>query len=152
VNDTTKEREVYIFERKTLKSELKELKFRETRLLSDYSELEEENIGLQKQVSVLRSSQVEFEGDKHELRRLQEEVELLNQQNTELTHLRKLAEKQMEEALDALQSEREAKYAIKKDLDAKMNSESIFNLSNLAFSIKGKNNLFIFLVKIKRAI
>lgn len=137
VNDTTKEREVYIFERKTLKSELKELKFRETRLLSDYSELEEENIGLQKQVSVLRSSQVEFEGDKHELRRLQEEVELLNQQNTELTHLRKLAEKQMEEALDALQSEREAKYAIKKDLDAKMNSESIFNLSNLAFSIKG---------------
>ena len=122
-----------------MKSELKELKFRETRLLSDYSELEEENIGLQKQVSVLRSSQVEFEGDKHELRRLQEEVELLNQQNVELTHLRKLAEKQMEEALDALQAEREAKYAIKKDLDAKMNSESIFNLSNLAFSIKGKH-------------
>jgi len=137
MNDTGKEREVYIFERKTLKAELKELKFRETRLLSDYSELEEENIGLQKQVSVLRSSQVEFEGDKHELRRLQEEVELLNQQNTELTHLRKLAEKQMEEALDALQAEREAKYAIKKDLDAKINSESIFNLSNLAFSIKG---------------
>ena len=53
-----KEREVYVFERKTLKSELKELKFRETRLLSDYSELEEENIGLQKQVSALRSSQV----------------------------------------------------------------------------------------------
>ena len=140
VNDTAKEREVYIFERKTLKSELKELKFRETRLLSDYSELEEENIGLQKQVSVLRSSQVEFEGDKHELRRLQEEVELLNQQNVELIHLRKLAEKQMEEALDALQAEREAKYAIKKDLDAKMNSESIFNLSNLAFSIKGRKH------------
>ena len=58
MNDTGKEREVYIFERKTLKAELKELKFRETRLLSDYSELEEENIGLQKQVSVLRSSQV----------------------------------------------------------------------------------------------
>jgi Microtubule-associated protein Bicaudal-D len=55
-----KEREVYVFERKTLKSELKELKFRETRLLSDYSELEEENIGLQKQVSALRSSQVMF--------------------------------------------------------------------------------------------
>lgn len=55
-----KEREVYIFERKTLKSELKELKFRETRLLSDYSELEEENIGLQKQVSSLRSSQVRY--------------------------------------------------------------------------------------------
>ncbi|XP_057372828.1 protein bicaudal D-like [Daphnia carinata] len=137
LNDTGKEREVYIFERKTLKAELKELKYRETRLLSDYSELEEENISLQKQVSVLRSSQVELEGDKHELRRLQEELELLNQQNAELAHLRKLAEKQMEEALDALQAEREAKYAIKKDLDARINSESMFNLSNLAYSIKG---------------
>nr|CAH0104704.1 unnamed protein product [Daphnia galeata] len=137
LSDTGKEREVYIFERKTLKAELKELKYRETRLLSDYSELEEENISLQKQVSVLRSSQVELEGDKHELRRLQEELELLNQQNAELAHLRKLAEKQMEEALDALQAEREAKYAIKKDLDARINSESMFNLSNLAYSIKG---------------
>jgi protein bicaudal D len=43
----------------------------------------------------------------------------------------------MEEALDALQAEREAKYAIKKDLDARINSESMFNLSNLAYSIKG---------------
>jgi hypothetical protein len=34
------------------------MKFRETRLLQDYSELEEENITLQKQVSSLRSSQV----------------------------------------------------------------------------------------------
>ena len=51
----------------------------------------------------------------------------------------------MEEALDALQAEREAKYAIKKDLDAKINSESIFNLSNLAFSIKGATKyLFIY--------
>ena len=81
--------------------------------------------------------QVEFEGAKHELRRHQEEVDLLNQQVMELTHLHKLAEKQMEEALDALQAEREARYAIKKDLDARINSESMFNLSNLAFSIKG---------------
>lgn len=46
------------WERKNQKSELRELKFRETRLLTDYSELEEENIGLQKQVSALKSSQV----------------------------------------------------------------------------------------------
>lgn len=45
-------------ERKNLRSELREIKFRETRLISDYSELEEENISLQKQVSVLKSSQV----------------------------------------------------------------------------------------------
>jgi len=45
-------------DRLRLKSELKDLKFRETRMLSEYSELEEENISLQKQVSNLRSSQV----------------------------------------------------------------------------------------------
>lgn len=45
-------------EKLKLKSELKDLKFRETRMLADYSELEEENITLQKQVSNLRCSQV----------------------------------------------------------------------------------------------
>lgn len=124
-------------ERKTLRTELRECRFRETRLLQDYSELEDENISLQKQVSGLRSSQVEFEGAKHEIRRLTEEVELLNSQVEELTNLKKIAEKQMEEALESLQAEREAKYALKKELDQRINSESIYNLSNLALSIRG---------------
>ena len=38
-------------QRNANKKELKELKFRETRNLADYSELEEENISLQKSVS-----------------------------------------------------------------------------------------------------
>ena len=38
-------------ELKSLKGEVKEYRFRETRLLTDYSELEEENVLLQKQVS-----------------------------------------------------------------------------------------------------
>ncbi|XP_046753336.1 protein bicaudal D isoform X2 [Diprion similis] len=124
-------------ERKQLRGELKECKFREARLLQDYSELEEENISLQKQVSVLRSSQVEFEGAKHEIRRLTEDVDLLNSQVEELTSLKKIAEKQMEDALESLQAEREAKYALKKELDQRINSESIYNLSNLAYSIRG---------------
>ena len=41
-----------------MRSDLKEYKMRETRMLSDYSELEEENIMLQKQISNLRTSQV----------------------------------------------------------------------------------------------
>ncbi|XP_002064561.3 protein bicaudal D [Drosophila willistoni] len=126
-------------ERLRLKSELKDLKFRETRMLSEYSELEEENISLQKQVSSLRSSQVEFEGAKHEIRRLTEEVELLNQQVDELANLKKIAEKQMEEALEALQGEREAKYALKKELDGHLNRESMYHISNLAYSIR--NNI-----------
>ncbi|KAL7742270.1 hypothetical protein ACLKA6_005532 [Drosophila palustris] len=123
-------------DRLRLKSELKDLKFRETRMLSEYSELEEENITLQKQVSSLRSSQVEFEGAKHEIRRLTEEVELLNQQVDELANLKKIAEKQMEEALEALQGEREAKYALKKELDGHLNRESMYHISNLAYSIR----------------
>lgn len=124
-------------EMKFLRAELREIKFRETRLIADYSELEEENISLQKQVSVLKSSQVEFEGAKHEIRRLQEDVEVFQQQIEELTKLKKIAEKQMEEALESLQGEREAKYAMKKELDSRINNESMYNLSNLAFSIRG---------------
>lgn len=124
-------------ERRSLRTELKESRFRETRLLQDYTELEDENITLQKQVSTLRSSQVEFEGAKHEIRRLTEEVELLNSHCDELTNLKNIAEKQMEEALESLQAEREAKYVLKKELDQRMNSDSIYNLSNLALSIRG---------------
>ena len=43
---------------KEMRTDLKEYKMRETRMLSDYSELEEENIMLQKQISNLRTSQV----------------------------------------------------------------------------------------------
>ena len=41
-----------------MKKEIKELKFRETRNLQDYSELEEENISLQKAVLQLKQAQV----------------------------------------------------------------------------------------------
>lgn len=51
----------------------------------------------------LRFQQVEFEGAKHEIRRLTEEIELLNSQVEELANLKKIAEKQMEDALEALQ-------------------------------------------------
>lgn len=47
-------------QRSRLRDDIKEYKFREARLLQDYSELEEENIALQKHVSVLKQSQVGF--------------------------------------------------------------------------------------------
>ena len=55
------------------------------------------------QVSGLRSTTVEFEGAKHEIRHLQEELEVVNSQVEELTNLKKIAEKQLEEALESLQ-------------------------------------------------
>lgn len=135
--DMGKDKEDRGMECKKLRMELREIKFRENRLISDYSELEEENIALQKQVASLKSSQVEFESLKHESRRLQEEVYLLNSQVEELTKLKNIAEKHMEEALESLQSEREAKYALKKELDQQINRESFYNINNLAFSIRG---------------
>jgi protein bicaudal D len=126
-------------EKLKLKAELKELKFRETRTLNDYAELEDENISLQKQVSSLRSSQVEFEGAKHEIRRLSEEIELLNSQVEELAYLKKITETQLQDALESLQGEREAKYALKKELDTLINRESMYNINNLAYSIRGGN-------------
>ena len=41
-----------------MREEIKEYKFREGRLLQDYTELEEENITLQKLVSTLKQNQV----------------------------------------------------------------------------------------------
>lgn len=139
-NDIGKDKEDRNMECKKLRTELREIKFRETRLLTDYSELEEENIALQKQVSILKSTQVEFESLKHEIRRLQEEMDILNGQVEELSNLKKIAEKHMEEALEALQSEREAKYALKKELDQHVNRESFYNISNLAYSIRNMSD------------
>ncbi len=41
-----------------MREEIREYKFREARLLQDYTELEEENISLQKLVSTLKQNQV----------------------------------------------------------------------------------------------
>ncbi|XP_074644956.1 protein bicaudal D-like [Tubulanus polymorphus] len=119
-------------QRKILKAELKDLKFRETRNLADYSELEEENVMLQKQVLQLKQSQVDYEVMKHESKRLKEETEDLNAQLDELMNLKRIVENNLEEALMSLQQEREQKHALKKELDQRLTNESFFNLSNLA--------------------
>lgn len=43
-----------------MREEVREYKIRESRLLQDYTELEEENISLQKLVSTLKQSQVQL--------------------------------------------------------------------------------------------
>lgn len=45
-------------QRSRMREEISEYKFREARLLQDYTELEEENISLQKLVSTLKQNQV----------------------------------------------------------------------------------------------
>jgi len=135
-HDLTKTKDETHVELKDMRGQLRDFKYRETRMLSEYSELEEENIMLQKQISNLRTSQIEYEGSKHEIRNLQEEVDVLDLQVKEQTNLKKIAEKQLEEALESLQAEREQRYNLRKDLEQRMNSESMIQLGNLAQSIR----------------
>ncbi|CAH1784188.1 unnamed protein product [Owenia fusiformis] len=118
--------------RKQLKRELKEYKTRESRSLTDYADLEEENISLQKQILGLKQNLVNYDAIKLENRRLEENLEIMNGQCEELVNLRKIVERNLEEALQSLQQERDQKHALKKELDQRLTSESVFNLSNLA--------------------
>lgn len=53
-----KNNEIVELQRSRLRDDIREYKIRESRLLQDYTELEEENISLQKQVSTLKQGQV----------------------------------------------------------------------------------------------
>ncbi|XP_053480448.1 protein bicaudal D homolog 2 [Ictalurus furcatus] len=105
-------------EKARVREELKEFKVRELQQLQDNTELEEENISLQKQVSVLKENQVEFEALKVELSQKDEEQELLRAQLEEAGRLREIAERQLDEALEALKDEREQKNSLKRELAA----------------------------------
>lgn len=59
---------------------------------------------------------MEFEGLKHEIRRLEEEVQYLNSQLEEAVRLREIGERQLSEALETVKSEREQKAALRKEL------------------------------------
>ena len=91
---------------------------------------------------------------------MQEEVDVYKHQFEEQVNLKKIAEKQLEEgkdhvfeyfllechnaftfifiALESLQAEREQRYNLKKEMDIKYNSETMYQLGNLALSIHGK--------------
>ncbi|XP_061773929.1 protein bicaudal D homolog 1 isoform X2 [Nerophis ophidion] len=114
-------------QRSRMREEIKEYKFRETRLLQDYTELEEENITLQKLVSTLKQSQVEYEGLKHEIKVLGEETVLLNSQLEDALRLKEISAGQLEEALDALKNEREHKNNLRKELSHHLSlSDSVY--------------------------
>ncbi|XP_038856565.1 protein bicaudal D homolog 1 isoform X2 [Salvelinus namaycush] len=108
--------EMLELQRTRMREEIRECKFREARLLQDYTELEEENITLQKLVSTLKQNQVEYEGLKHEIKVLEEETVLLNSQLEDALRLKDISQSQLEEALDALKIEREQKNSLRKEL------------------------------------
>ncbi|XP_068458731.1 protein bicaudal D homolog 1 isoform X2 [Clinocottus analis] len=135
--------EMLELQRSRMREEVKEYKFRETRLLQDYTELEEENITLQKLVSTLKQSQVEYEGLKHEIKVLEEETVLLNSQLEDALRLKDISEGQLEEALDALKSEREQKNTLRKELAHHISlSDSVYGAgAHLALTVTGVEGL-----------
>ncbi|XGW12128.1 hypothetical protein V3C99_013087 [Haemonchus contortus] len=123
-------------ERRRLKAELKETKEREQRLMGEYTELEEENIALQKTVANLRGAQVEFESLKIDCTRYADEIYMLNAAIEESQLLKNIAEKQVEEALLAAQQEREQRLAMKKELDAVKNAEHLSSLTDMLMGLE----------------
>ncbi len=66
-------------------------------------------------------AQVEFEGLKHEIRRLEEDTQFLNSQLEDAIRLKEIAERQLGEALETIKTERELKASLRKELSQYMN-------------------------------
>ncbi|KRZ12237.1 Protein bicaudal D [Trichinella zimbabwensis] len=139
MNDILKsEKENFEICARNLRKEMDELKHREQRLICDYSELEEENLNLQKQLDSTKRVQIDFDSMKFELEKLYEEMQVLRFQSDEASELKEIAERQVEEALRSLQQEREQRLALKKEVDQLKNAELFnSNMSNLAHSVFG---------------
>ncbi|KAJ3596683.1 hypothetical protein NHX12_003087, partial [Muraenolepis orangiensis] len=143
VGDLKENNDILEVQRSRMREEIKEYKFREARLLQDYTELEEENITLQKLVSTLKQNQVEYEGLKHEIKVLEEETALLNTQLEDALRLKDISQGQLEEALDTLKSEREQKNNLRKELAHHISlTDSVYGAgAHLALTVTGVENL-----------
>ncbi|XP_077449890.1 protein bicaudal D homolog 1-like isoform X2 [Stigmatopora argus] len=108
--------EMLELQRSRTREEIREYKFRESRLSQDYAELEEENISMQKLVSTLKQNQVEYEGLKHELKVLEEETDILEGQLQDALRLKDISDGHLDEALESLKSEREQKNHLRREL------------------------------------
>lgn len=81
--------------------------------------------------------QVEFEGLKHEIKRLEEETEYLNSQLEDAIRLKEISERQLEEALETLKTEREQKLSLRKELSHYMSINDSLYTSHLHVSLDG---------------
>ncbi|KAG7254109.1 hypothetical protein CRUP_026899, partial [Coryphaenoides rupestris] len=83
------------------------------------------------------SSQVEFEGLKHEIRRLEEDTQFLNSQLEDAVRLKEIAERQLAEALETVKTERELKASLRKELSHYMTIGDSLYHSPLSISLDG---------------
>ena len=104
------------------RKELRELKAVESQLMVDYSELEEENVALQTQTSQLRQNQIDFEALKMEIDQIKDQNLDLKSQLEDLQKLKSIVDSSLNDALTALQQEREQRLAMKRDFEQRLAS------------------------------
>lgn len=80
---------------------------------------------------------MEFEGLKYEIKRLEEVTEFLNSQLEDAIRLKEISERQLEEALETLKTEREQKNNLRKELSHYMNINDSMYTSHLNISLDG---------------
>uniref|UniRef100_T2M8Z9 Protein bicaudal D homolog 2 n=1 Tax=Hydra vulgaris TaxID=6087 RepID=T2M8Z9_HYDVU len=103
--------------------ENKEYKTKEIKFNEDYNMLEEENTSLQKSISKLKQTLIEFEGMKVENKSLLDEIDSLQLQLQMCTIAKEQFEKQLHEALDTVREQRERNAQHLKEIhDLKQNS------------------------------
>lgn len=119
-----KEIEQFTHSKKVLRDEIRELKYRESKLIQEFSDLEEENINLQKQYSTLRSSLVEYESLKVENKSLTDEMEAVQLQLQVSCDKRDQYQKQLNEALESLKEQRDRNTILQKELQESRQQQS----------------------------
>lgn len=124
VSNYVKEIEQFAQSKKLLRDEIRELKYRESKHTQEFSDLEEENINLQKQYSALRSSLVEFESLKVENKSLTDEMEAVQLQLQVACDKRDQYQKQLNEALESLKEQRDRNTLLQKELQESRQRQS----------------------------
>ncbi|KAA0195687.1 Protein bicaudal D [Fasciolopsis buskii] len=111
-------------------------------LQNQLEELEKRSEEVNRELKLSKqTSQVEFESPRHEFKRLREDNEIIDSQLKEITRLKRMTEKSLEEALESLQIERDQRHNLRKELDSRLTSESMYHFTSLRHDLKGSVNL-----------
>ena len=86
-------------------------------------------------MSQLKQNQIDYESMKLESSRARADVEDLQAELVELNKLKQIVERNLEEALQSLQHEREQKHALKKELDQRVATDSMNSLAHLGLAL-----------------
>jgi len=117
------------------KGEIRSLKERENRLLVDNTDLDGENVQLQESIVRLKEDLVELDTVRHENKALEERLETYAAQIVEMSTLKRIVEKQLEESLNSIREEREHKYQRKRESHERREKQSLQELKNLASNL-----------------